>query len=97
MIVQGEETAVQALVGSIVRAFRRLKKPRIRELSARGYALHSVRPHHSFSSSTVDGVIVWELVFSGCWDLIIRCLLIEQRHPAESEKNTTLPGNNPEI
>ena len=40
----GEETAVQAVVGSIVWAFRRLKKPRCREMSVRGYALHSV-PH----------------------------------------------------
>ena len=50
MLALGEETAVQALVGSIVWAFRRLKKPRIREMSARGYALHSVCPHLSFSS-----------------------------------------------
>ena len=38
----GEETAVQAVVGSIVWAFRRLKKPMSRGMSARGYALHSV-------------------------------------------------------
>ena len=38
----GEETAVQAVVSSIVWAFRRLKKPRGWELSARFYALHSV-------------------------------------------------------
>ena len=44
----GEETAVQAVVGSIVWAFRRLKKPRSREMSARGYALHSVCPRLSF-------------------------------------------------
>ena len=37
-----EETAVQAVVGSIVWAFRRLKKPRNRKMSARGYALHSI-------------------------------------------------------
>ena len=43
----GEETAVQAVVGSIVRAFRRLKEPRIRERSARGYALYSVFPQLS--------------------------------------------------
>ena len=35
----GEETAVQSVVGSIVWAFRRLKKPRSREMSTRGYAL----------------------------------------------------------
>ena len=40
----GEETAVQAVVSSIVWAFRRLKKPRSREMSARSYALHSVCP-----------------------------------------------------
>ena len=39
-----EETAVQAVVGSIAWAFRRVKKPSSREMSARGYALHSVRP-----------------------------------------------------
>ena len=43
-----EETAVQAIVGSIVWAFSRLKKPRSREMSARSYALHSVRPKLSF-------------------------------------------------
>ena len=37
----GEETSVQAVVGSIVGAFRRLKK---REMSARSYALHNVCP-----------------------------------------------------
>ena len=35
-------SSVQAVVGSIVLAFPRLKKPRCREMSARGYALHSV-------------------------------------------------------
>ena len=38
----GEETVVQTVVVSIVWAFCRLKKPRCREMSARGYALHSV-------------------------------------------------------
>ena len=42
VLVLGEETAVQAVVGSIVWAFRRLKKPWCREMSARGYALYSV-------------------------------------------------------
>ena len=37
-----EETAAQAVVGAIVCAFRRLKKPRSREMSVSGYALHSV-------------------------------------------------------
>ena len=41
----GEETAVQAVVW----AFRRLKKSRRREMSARGYALHSVFPQLHFS------------------------------------------------
>ena len=45
-----EETAVQAVVGSDVWAFRRLKKPRCREMSARSYALYSVRPQFSFFS-----------------------------------------------
>ena len=35
-----EETTVQALIGSFVSEFRRLKKPRSREMSARGYVLH---------------------------------------------------------
>ena len=48
MLALGEETAVQAVVVSIVRAFRRLKKPRCQEMSARGYALHSVCPNFSF-------------------------------------------------
>ena len=47
-----EETAVQAVVGSIVWAFRRLKKPRCRDMSARGYELHSVCPQLSFSYLT---------------------------------------------
>ena len=49
----GEETAVQVVVGSIVWAFRRLKKPRFREMSARGYALHNVRLQLSFLSTPV--------------------------------------------
>ena len=40
---------VQAIVGSIVWAYHRLKKPRIREMSARS-ALHSVCPQLSFFS-----------------------------------------------
>ena len=47
----GEETAVQAVVGSIVWAFRRLKKPRCRQMSARGYALYNVCPQLSFFPS----------------------------------------------
>ena len=46
----GEETAVQSVVGSIVWAFLRLKKPRSREMSARGYALHRICPQISFFS-----------------------------------------------
>ena len=49
----GEETAVQAVVGSIVWAFRRHKKPRSLEMSARGYALHSVCPQLSFRGESV--------------------------------------------
>ena len=45
----GKETAVQAVVGSIVWAFRRLKKPRS-QMSARGYALHGERPTFPFPS-----------------------------------------------
>ena len=41
-------TPARAVVGSIVWAFRRLRKPRCREMSARGYALHSVCPQLSF-------------------------------------------------
>ena len=43
VLALGEETAVLAVVGSIVWAFRRLEKPRCREMCARGYALYSVR------------------------------------------------------
>ena len=39
---------VQAVVGSIVGAFRRFKNPRSQEMSARGYALYSVCPQLSF-------------------------------------------------
>ena len=38
MLPLAEETAVHAVVGSIVWAFHRLKKPGIRDMSARGYA-----------------------------------------------------------
>ena len=48
MLALGEETAVQAVVCSIVWAFRRLKMPRSPEKSARGYALHSVYPQLFF-------------------------------------------------
>ena len=48
MLALGEETAVQ---GSIVWAFRRLKKPRSREMSPRGYALHSVSPELPFQAA----------------------------------------------
>ena len=41
---------IQATVGSIVWAFRRLNKPRSREMSSCSYALHSVRPQRSFLS-----------------------------------------------
>ena len=44
-----EESAVQVVVGSIVWAFRRLGKPRSREMSARGYALYSLCPQVSFT------------------------------------------------
>ena len=42
VLALGEETAAQAVGGSIVWAFRRFEKPRSQEMSARGYALHSV-------------------------------------------------------
>ena len=48
VLALGKETAVQAVVGSIVWAFGRLKKPRCWEMSARGYALDSVCPQISF-------------------------------------------------
>ena len=47
-------TVVQVVVGSIVWPFRKLKKPRIREMSARGYALYSMCRQHFFSSYTVE-------------------------------------------
>ena len=45
----GRETAARAVVGAIVWAFRRRKKPRSRGMSARGYALLSVCLQLSFS------------------------------------------------
>ena len=47
VLALGEESAAQAVVGSINWTFRRLKKPR-REMSASGYAFHSVYPQHFF-------------------------------------------------
>ena len=64
-----EETAVQAVVDSIFWAFCRLKKPRCQEMSARGYALHSVCPQLSF---------VRDLLWS-CEDAVysvIRCQVV---------------------
>ena len=54
-----EETAVQAVVGSIVWAFCRPNKPRNREMSARGYALHSVRPQLSIFPWTLEEIDQW--------------------------------------
>ena len=48
----GEEIAVQAVDGSIVWAFRRLKQSRCREISARGFALYSVPPTFLFPSQS---------------------------------------------
>ena len=48
MLALEEETAVQTIVGSIVWASRRLEKPMCREMSARGYPLHSVCAQLSF-------------------------------------------------
>ena len=50
----GVPVRVQAIVGSIVWAFRRLKKPRCREMSARGFTLHSVCPQLSCSNKKVS-------------------------------------------
>ena len=47
VLALGEEISVQEVVGSIVWAFRKLRKPRSREMSALGYALHSVCPQLS--------------------------------------------------
>ena len=47
-------SAVQAVVGSIVWAFRRLKKPRCREMSAPGYALYTVCPQISFLNNQLN-------------------------------------------
>ena len=47
----GEEISAQAVVGSIDWAFCRLKKPKSFEMSARGYALHSVCLQLSFPLS----------------------------------------------
>ena len=44
----GEETALETVVGFIVWAFRRIEKPGIQEISARGYALHIVCTQLSF-------------------------------------------------
>ena len=48
VLVLGEETEAQAVVGSIVWAFRWLKEPSNQEMSARGFALHSVCPNFPF-------------------------------------------------
>ena len=48
VLALGEESAVQAVVGSIVWAFRRLKNPKRKEMSARGYAFHSICPQLPF-------------------------------------------------
>ena len=47
-LTPGKKTGDQAVVGSIVWVFRRLKKPRSREMSARSYALHNVCRQLSF-------------------------------------------------
>ena len=59
VLALGEGTADQVMIGFIIRAFRRLKKPRSLEMRARGYALHSVCPQLSFffSYSTVRNKI----------------------------------------
>ena len=53
-------TAAQAVVGSIVWAFRRLKKPKSRQMIARLYALHSVCPQLSFPYITPFTVSLFE-------------------------------------
>ena len=45
---------VQAVVDSIVWAFRMVKKPRTWEMNARGFTLHSVYPQLSFSFSLIN-------------------------------------------
>ena len=50
------KTFRRTVVGSIVWEFRRLKNPRCREMSARGYALHSVCPQLSYFLSLHDVV-----------------------------------------
>ena len=54
VLALGEGTTVQTVVGSIVLAFRRLKKPRCREMSARDYSLHSVCPQLFFFSRKIS-------------------------------------------
>ena len=53
VLALGKETAVQAVVGSIVWAFCRLKKPRCREMSACSYALQRMPP--TFLDRQTDG------------------------------------------
>ena len=58
VLTLGKEAAAQAVVGCIVWAFRRPKKPRSREMSVRGYALHRVCPQlssFSFHISASNG------------------------------------------
>ena len=52
----GSFIGVQSVVGSIVWAIRRLKNPRFREMSARGYALRSVclQPFFSFIADSYE-------------------------------------------
>ena len=66
----GEGTAVQAVIGSNIWAFRRLKKTKIREMSARGYAIHSVCPQLSFYPG-------FSFVFDICDNLV--CSLTKTR------------------
>ena len=62
-----EETADQAVVGSVVWAFRWFKKPRCREVSARGYALYSVCPlSFTFHKSIHLSMISAGRLASGC-------------------------------
>ena len=59
VLALGEETAVQAVVGSTVWAFRRLRKAKVSGMSAGSDALYSVCPQLSFSFPSMYGIDIF--------------------------------------
>ena len=67
VLAVGKEPADQAIVGSIVWAFRRLKMSRSREMSDCGYELHSVCTHLSFFNPYCMCVCLYEFLSMWQW------------------------------